>query len=195
MQQLTDGCLLYHGSYTETKQINLGLCYGGLDFGKGFYLTSSYQQAKDYIPASIRKNIRRNVLPPDFNVSDGRISVFRFHKSDNIKIHCFDTANSDWLHYVSANRNSSLFPDLLQEFSAYDIIGGKIANDNTALTLNAYIAGTYGTPGTKRTDDFVIGSLFPERLTDQFCFRTERAILSLEFVRSDRYGDSSRKGF
>ena len=26
------------------------MCKGGLDFGKGFYLTSSYQQAKNYIP-------------------------------------------------------------------------------------------------------------------------------------------------
>lgn len=55
MQQLADGILLYHGGYTEITKIDLSMCKGGLDFGKGFYLTSSYQQARNYIPSSIKK--------------------------------------------------------------------------------------------------------------------------------------------
>ena len=42
---LEDGMLLYHGSYVSIPDIDLSRCMGGLDFGRGFYLTSSYEQA------------------------------------------------------------------------------------------------------------------------------------------------------
>ena len=41
MIELQDGMLLYHGSYIGIPAINLNRCFGGLDFGRGFYLTSS----------------------------------------------------------------------------------------------------------------------------------------------------------
>ena len=34
-----------------------------------------------------------------------------------------------------------------------------------------------------------IEKLLPNRLKDQFCFRTQDAVEHLEFIRSDRYGD------
>jgi hypothetical protein len=69
------------------------------------------------------------------------------------------------------------------------IIGGKVADDQTAITLNNYVAGTYGVPGTEKADRTTIELLETERLKDQFCFRTIDAILSLQFVRSERYGN------
>ena len=45
MIELQDGMLLYHGSYIGIPAIDLNRCFGGLDFGRGFYLTSSYEQA------------------------------------------------------------------------------------------------------------------------------------------------------
>lgn len=41
MIELRDGMLLYHGSYIGIPQIDLDRCFSGLDFGRGFYLTSS----------------------------------------------------------------------------------------------------------------------------------------------------------
>lgn len=190
MQQLTDGILLYHGSYTEISSIDLSSCRNGLDFGKGFYLTSSYQQARNYIPSSIKKNIRRHKLPADFNIDEGRVSIFRFDPNPNLLIHYFNTADVEWLHYVAGNRDNSLFQDMIHRLSLYDIIGGKVADDSTATVLNAYIMGDFGIPGTNRADDFAISGLLPDRLSDQFCFRSLKAIQSLEFVRSDRYGDA-----
>lgn len=43
MIHLTDGMILYHGSYTEVSEIDLSKCRAGLDFGQGFYLTSSFE--------------------------------------------------------------------------------------------------------------------------------------------------------
>ena len=50
MQELTDDILLYHENYAEISSIDLSYSRSTLDFGKGFYLTSSYEQALNYIP-------------------------------------------------------------------------------------------------------------------------------------------------
>lgn len=189
MHKLTDGILLYHGSYSEISSIDLSCSRRSLDFGKGFYLTSSYEQALNYIPSAVKKNIRRRKLPSDFQIDDGRLSVFRFHLTEELAIHYFETANLDWLHFIAANRDDSLFQNFLEQFRAFDIIGGKVADDSTAATLNAYITGEYGTPGSSNTDNFTVNQLLPDRLTDQFCFRTPQSLKSLEFIRSERYGD------
>ena len=74
---------------------------------------------------------------------------------------------------------------MLNQYKKTDIIGGKIANDRTARTLNAYIDGLFGEPGTQQADDFAIQTLMPNRLEDQYCFRTEAAIAALEFIGSE----------
>lgn len=150
MIALEDGMLLYHGSYISIPQIDLSCCVGGLDFGRGFYLTSSYEQAYNY----------------------------------------FQNASVEWLHFVAANRKKDLFPQLLKKYSMIDIIGGKIADDQTARTLQVYISGGgAGIPGSPEADKETIKRLLPNRLKDQFCFRTQDAVDQLEFIRSDRYGD------
>ena len=59
MLTLTDGMLLYHGSFTRVSQIDLGKCKAGKDFGRGFYVTSSYKQAQNFVPLSVNKQVRR----------------------------------------------------------------------------------------------------------------------------------------
>lgn len=186
---LTEGMLLYHGSYTAVPDIDLSKCNDGLDFGKGFYLTSSYEQAISFVPNSVKRNIRTGTIPEDFNIDNGQVSVYKVHLNSDLLIQTFPDAGLEWLHFVAANRNRNLFQDLYRQLANVDIVGGKIANDNTARTLNAYVTGLYGVPGTKAADDFTIFSLLPNRLENQYCFRTESAIKSLEFVRSDRFGD------
>lgn len=189
MIRLCNELFLYHGSYLEVPQIDLAKCSGGLDFGQGFYLTSSLRQAMDFIPASVKKNIRRNRIPKDFRLEDGCVSVYRFHAQPELFIHYFDDADAEWLHFVASNRDTTLFSELLRKYSTVDIIGGKVADDATALVLNEYIAGTYGKPGSLRADRFTIEELETNRLKDQYCFRSRQAVDSLEFVRSVRYGE------
>ena len=58
------------------------------------------------------------------------------------------------------------------------------------IDLQRYISGAdFGIPGTPEADRTAIEKLLPNRLKDQFCFRTQDAIDHLEFLRSDRYGD------
>lgn len=189
MIRLPGDGLLYHGSYTEVSQIDFAKCKYGLDFGKGFYVTSSLQQARSYVPASVRKAKRRGIIPENMEEAEGRVSIFKYQPNPNLFIHIFDEADEEWLHFAACNRNRELFPALRRKYAAVDIIGGKVADDQTAVTLNNYVAGAYGVPGTERADRITIEILEPERLKDQFCFRTMDAIHSLQFVRSERYGN------
>lgn len=158
--------------------------------GRGFYLTSSYEQAYHYVQLSVKKAIRFGSVPEHFNPEDGEISVYRLHYDPNLLAYCFQGASVEWLHFVAANRQNNLFPQLLKKYSTIDIIGGKIADDQTARTLQRYISGAdFGIPGTPEADRTAIEKLLPNRLKDQFCFRTQDAIDHLEFLRSDRYGD------
>ena len=192
MLNLSEDILLYHGSYTAVPEIDLSKCNSGLDFGRGFYVTTSYDQAVSFVPNSVKRNIRTGNLPADFDVNNGQVSVYRFHPDPMLLIEAFSEANLDWLHFVAANRNRNLFKDLYDKLETHDIIGGKIADDNTSRVLNGYVTGLFGTPGSDLTDMFAIQSLLPNRLKDQFCFRTEASVKSLEFVRSDRYGDITK---
>ena len=74
----------------------------------------------------------------------------------------------------------------LEGMMKYDIIAGKIANDNTNATIAAYIAMAYGEIGSQSADEICIGLLLPERLQDQFCFRTAKATKQLSFIRSEQ---------
>lgn len=55
MQELVDGLILYHGSYCEVSSPQLSKCAKRKDFGKGFYLTSSREQAVSFLKTSIIK--------------------------------------------------------------------------------------------------------------------------------------------
>ena len=186
MIRIPENGLLYHGSYVEVSTIDLSLCRDGLDFGKGFYLTSSLSQTVSYIPALLRKAKRRGLISEDAEET-GVVSVFEYRPNPKLSARYFDEADAEWLHFVASNRDASLFPELRRQYAEIDVVGGKIANDQTAVTLNNYLAGAYGRPGDERADRIAVELLEPNRLKDQFCFRTDAAGASLRFVRSIRY--------
>ena len=55
MLEVKDGFILYHGSYCEVKEPDLAKCAKRKDFGQGFYLTSSREQAESFLRTSIAK--------------------------------------------------------------------------------------------------------------------------------------------
>ena len=183
---------VYHGSYIAIPEIDLEECNYGLDFGRGFYVTTSFEQAVSFVPNSVKKNKRTGKIPEDFDVNDGQISVYRLRCDNALQFLFFPEANLDWLHYIASNRDKSLFREYYDRFAKCDVVVGKIADDNTSRVLAGYVAGLFGTPGSELADSFAIQSLLPNRLKDQLCFKTEASIRSLEFVRSCRYGDVAK---
>ena len=82
-------------------------------------------------------------------------------------------------------RKRNSFPNA-HKWDKYDIIAGKIANDNTNLVITVYMDGLYGEIGSERADTIAIQFLEPDNLKDQLCFRTEKAVRTLNFIKSER---------
>lgn len=184
MHDIYDGMILYHGSYCEVKVPDLAKCAKGKDFGQGFYLTSSKEQAESFLRTSIAKATITGRI--DVHQDYGYISAFGVKYSEEIKIHIFQDADCDWLHCIAAHRKKNLFPEIKAKMAEYDIIIGKIADDATNATLTAYLGGAFGTVGSKEADAFCIKQLLPNRLQDQYCFKTQRAIQCLHSVEVKR---------
>ena len=94
--------------------------------------------------------------------------------------------NINWLHCIAAHRKKKLFLSVEHEMENYDVIVGKIADDATNATLTAYLAGVFGTVGEKEADDFCIKQLLPNKLENQYCFKTKEAIECLKFVNGEK---------
>lgn len=184
IQELMDDMFLYHGSYCEVQTPDLSKCAKYKDFGQGFYLTTSKKQAENFAKISTGKSIANQIT--DEKQKYGVVSVFRFKPVNKLLVRTYSTANAEWLHCIVGHRRKRYFPEVVQELKNIDIIGGKIANDNTNATITTYMAGAYGEIGSKSADDICISLLLPERLEDQFCFRTEKALECIAFMESEQ---------
>lgn len=80
-----------------------------------------------------------------------------------------------------AHRKFGILDGELERWRNYDIIAGKIANDSTNQVLTAYINGFYGEVGSYEADETAIKFLLTNKLSDQICFRTEKALANLTF--------------
>ena len=63
MKLLEAGMLLYHGSYCAVEKPDLSKCARFKDFGRGFYLTSSKEQAQSFAKISASKAKGRALIP------------------------------------------------------------------------------------------------------------------------------------
>jgi hypothetical protein len=186
MRDLADGLVLYHGSYTIVENPLLEKCAPHKDFGRGFYLTSSHSQALNFAKTSTRKALGSRVVGDDSGVC-GYVSRFVFAEpAEPLAVHLFHDADAAWLHCIVAHRKVGALSDVLRAMASYDVVAGKIANDQTNATLTAYISGLYGLVGSAAAETTCLSLLLPERLQDQFCFRTERALSCLTFEGSEQ---------
>ena len=112
----------------------------------------------------------------------GYLNIYTITDLNDLQVYEFPTANREWLHCVAAHRRSQLFADEVQKWDKYDIIAGKIANDTTNQVITAYMEGLYGEVGSVRADEIAIGLLLPEKLTNQICIRTDKALKKMSFV-------------
>lgn len=155
---------LYHGSNVRVERPRILPNLRALDFGGGFYLTSSREQASKWAKTVFR---RRRAGKPVLNEYEFDERAFQ-----DLWVLRFASANEDWLDFVVANRKE------LPLESKYDLVIGPVANDSTLPVINDYMAGVY----PKR---IAIELLLPQNLTDQYAFLTEEALTYLHFEGGD----------
>ena len=175
---------LYHTGFLIVEKPDIHRGRANADFGQGFYLTSSEEQARNFAKISTYK--ARNIGLSNPAQRYGFVNIFRFENSEGLNVFDYPTADSEWLHCIVAHRKYNSFPELVKQMSPYDVISGKIANDDTNASIAAYIQRVFGEIGSEGADRICIGLLLPERLKDQFCFRTDKALAKLSFEGSEK---------
>ncbi len=153
--------ILYHGSNVEVKEPKLLKNQRDLDFGKGFYTTSDFEQAAKW--AQRTTSLRGEGVPC--------ISCFEVNEADlnKLKLLRFEKADRAWLDFVSSNRSGDPLPN------DWAIIIGPVANDQTFPTILLYLRGILNEEDT-------IKRLLTQKLKDQYTFKTAEAISLLHFT-------------
>ena len=153
--------ILYHGSNIIIESPKLMKPQRSLDFGSGFYTTSDFEQAKKWALRTAR--IR--------GTGEAVISCYEFNEEEtkNLKVLHFEKADRSWLDFVAMNRKSEEIKN------DWDLISGPVANDQTFPTIILYLDGYIDA-------DNAIKQLLPQKLKDQFTFKTEKALSFLKFL-------------
>lgn len=159
--------IVYYGSSVEVRTPKIIQTEIGRDFGRAFYTTDIQAQAERWAvrKAKIESRKRRKDCLPI-------VSVFEWDDSTcPLSVKQFEEPNMDWLDLVVCCRSDSTF------CHGYDIVIGKIANDNVGETIS------YVVQGIMRKEDAVDRLRF-EHINNQIAFCTEKALDSLVFVKS-----------
>lgn len=156
---------VYHGSLEVVKnpEIRDGENIG--DFGKGFYVTSSLEQARRFVHTKGKRE----------NVNKGYVSVYELDDalfSEAFKGLRFDGPTREWAKFVCSNRKRPSFSH------EYDYVKGPVANDQVYATFSFYEGGLI-------SFEMLIDQLKVRKLFDQILLHSEAAIGLIKFVRSE----------
>ncbi|MBR4435659.1 MAG: DUF3990 domain-containing protein [Clostridia bacterium] len=157
--------IIYHGSTVPVEHPEIRQSEAFLDFGTGFYMTTSYEQAERWTRIKMRRT----------NAEIGYVSVYEFdYESAKLEaeVFKFDNADLDWLDFVVANRRGE------DHFKAADLHIGPVADDNVYRSIRLFETGVLDAEET-------VKRLKTEVLHDQWAFRSEKALSFLTFVRAD----------
>ena len=156
---------IYHGSIEDVKRPEIRHPNHSLDYGSGFYTTTSYEQAKRWVERKMN----------DKDVSVGYVNVYEL--DDNVlkdmKSLFFEKPTEEWVNFVRRNRTD-------REFSHdYDIVYGPVADDSVYTQFMLYEGGIISM-------STLIQELKTYKLVDQYLFHTEKSLLAIKFVESIR---------
>ena len=142
---------LYHSSNMIVEQPDTLHSREYLDFGRGFYLTSIYEQAEKYA-----QRFKRRGQQAWLNTYELLDDVELW----NVKR--FDSYDKQWLDFISQCRVGENVGD-------YDMVIGGIANDRVIITLDRYFAGEI-------SQREALGLLKYEKPNIQYCIRSEQML-------------------
>lgn len=154
--------ILYHGStdIVDSPEIRKGDVY--LDFGIGFYTTTSLEQAERWAKIKMRRK----------NVNLGYVSVYEFDVEKVEKeftVKRFENADEEWLTFVVSNRNGNIIGNNI------DLHVGPVADDNVYQSIRLFETGAYDA-------EYTVKKLKTEVLHDQWALHTEKILKCLKFV-------------
>lgn len=158
--------ILYHGSNVGFRKVLLSKCSPHKDFGRGFYLSDSYDVALRMARRAVRQRGGREcVLSYEVDERALReLSHLRF----------VQPGNRTWAKFVLANRNPQMKAKEHNRDNRYDWVVGPIADDGLAFLFKMFERGYYTLAEVLRK------MRFRKQLTTQYSFHTSRALALLK---------------
>ena len=154
--------IIYHGStvLVEKPEIRTGDTF--LDFGVGFYTTTSYKQAERWARIKMRRE-KKDI---------GYVAVYEFDyeaAKENTVLHRFEAADMEWLLFVVNNRRG------ISPAKTADMHIGPVADDNVYQSIRLFETGILNAEET-------VKRLKTEVLQDQWTFHTEKILAYCKFI-------------
>lgn len=151
---------LYHGSLEVVSEPRIITPNRTLDYGRGFYTTTSYEQAEQWVRR--RRGTQHSV---------GYVNVYELADilPEEIKQLRFETPTEEWVDFVMRNRTERGFEH------SFDIVYGPVANDRVYAAFALYESNLLDKEG-------LIRELRTYELVDQILFHTEQSLQYLTFI-------------
>ncbi len=156
--------IVYHGTIVEVTNPKIIRSEIGRDFGFAFYTTDIKEQAERWAVRKAKIEMRKSHKP-----AKAIVNVYEWSEDIFMNILKFKGASMEWLDMVVQCRSNKDY------VHPYDIVCGKIANDNVGETVS------YVVQGIMRKEDAVKRLKF-EKINNQIAFCTERSLERLKFL-------------
>lgn len=155
---------VYHGSIDEVVNPEIRQPNRSLDYGAGFYTTTSYEQAKRWVERRMK----------DKGVAVGYVNIYELDEKlvKHMKSLFFEKPTEEWVSFVMRNRTERNF------VHDYDVVYGPVADDSVYTQFALYEGGIISLPT-------LIHELKTYKLVDQYLFHTEKSLLAIKFVKSE----------
>ena len=153
---------IYHGSIEKVEKPEIRISkHRTLDYGYGFYTTTSYSQSRDWVKRRMDNT----------NVQKGFVNIYNFDEKALKYLKCliFDSPTEKWVDFVMSNRTQKGFEH------EYDIVYVPVANDRVYASFALYEGGLID----KQT---LISELKSYKLIDQYLFHSEKSLEFIHFI-------------
>ena len=155
---------LYHGTNIDFDHIDINKSKPNKDFGRGFYLSADYEQAKNMADIKVEQMETGMPLVQEYSINEIEMK--------SLKCMTFDDYTEEWAKFILLNRNN---PSAVPAHD-YDIVIGPIADDRVGVQLWKYESKLIDLPTLIKRLKYMKG------ITFQYFFGTERAIKLLKRI-------------
>ena len=152
--------ILYHGSIEIVENPEIRIPSRSLDYGYGFYTTTSFKQAEDWVKRKLNTN-----------TPVGYVNIYEFDENliKSLNALLFDSPTEEWVDFVMNNRTNK---DFNHDF---DVVYGPVANDKVYAAFALYEGGIIDKQN-------LISELKAYKLVDQYLFHTDKALQTVKFI-------------
>ena len=152
---------IYHGSIEKVEKPEIRKSNRTLDYGQGFYTTTSYEQAEAWVKRRMDEK----------KIDKGYVCVYELDEEQmqTLNNRIFESPTEEWVDFVMKNRTDK---DYTHD---YDIVYGPVANDRVYAAFALYEGGLIN-------KQELIAELKAYKLVDQYLFHTRKALDILTFI-------------